>query len=232
MEAIILAGGFGSRLRPVVSDVPKPMAPVAGRPFLARLIEHLGRRGFKRVILAVGYMHSLIVDYFRTHPAPLELHFSIESEPMGTGGAVKLAMGSASADNVFVLNGDTFALLNYGAMLQEHVQHGAMATLALTLVPDSARFGSVRLDMAGRILAFDEKGRAGPGVVNAGTYVLNRRWVSDQWPNGAFSLEHDMLLKEAGHVPIYGFNANGELLDIGTPQSYADAARFVNLMST
>ena len=232
MEAIILAGGFGTRLRSVVSDVPKPMAPVAGRPFLALLLAHLQRRGFKRVILAVGYMHSLVVDYFKTDPAPLELLFSIETEPMGTGGAVKLAMRSATADNVFVLNGDTFVLLDYAAMLKEHAHHGAMATLALALVPDSARFGSVQLNVAGRIVAFDEKGKAGPGVVNAGAYVLNRRWVSDQWPNGAFSLERDMLLNEAANVPIYGFNAIGEFLDIGTPQSYADAARFVHLIST
>lgn len=233
MEAIILAGGFGKRLRSVISDLTNPIAPVAGRSFLALLLGHPKRPGFKRVILAVGYMHSLIVDYFKTHPAPLELRFSIETEPLVIGGAVKLAMRSATADNVFVLNTDTFVLLSDAVMLKEHFHHGATASSALgawlltahVAVPS----GLMSPDASSRSM---KKGKAGRGVVNAGAYVLNRRWVSDQWSNGAFSLERDTLINEAANVRIYGLNAFGMFLDIGTPKSYAAAARFVHLIST
>lgn len=230
MEAIILAGGFGTRLRSVVSDVPKPMAPVAGRPFLALLIEHLRRRGFKRVILAVGYLHERIEEYFEAHPPSLEMQYSIETLPLGTGGAVKLAMRQAAEDEVFVLNGDTFVPLDYAGMRASHARHAAAITMALAPVDDSARFGSVDLDGEGRIRAFREKSVIGSSLVNAGVYLVNAGWAANAWPDGAFSLEGDLLRKEVQTVPMYGFPAAGGFLDIGTPQSYADAERFVELM--
>jgi D-glycero-alpha-D-manno-heptose 1-phosphate guanylyltransferase len=226
MEAIILAGGFGTRLRSVVSDVPKPMAPVAGRPFLALLLEHLQRRGFTRVILAVGYMHEAITEYFSTRRPSLELCYSVEDRPLGTGGAVKLALAHATQENVFVLNGDSFVLVDYAEMLARHRAQGADMTIALASVAECSQFGTVCIDGDWRIRQFSEKAESGTGLVNAGVYLFRTSWVTSRWPQGSISLERDVLQPQIQASRAFGYLAAGDFIDIGTPESYRRVESF------
>lgn len=229
-EAIILAGGFGTRLRSAVSDVPKPLAPINGVPFLARLLGHLARRGFDSVVLAVGYRHEQILAYLNSHPVGIEVRYSIEENALGTGGAVKLALRQVHGDDVFVLNGDTFKSLDHRAMLEQHRRSSADMTVCLTTVSDRSRYGSVQIDDHCRIVRFVEKSEVAAGFVNAGVYVINRSWALTAWPEGVFSLETDVLLRLHHQSLIMGFLSEGDFLDIGTPESYADATRFVALL--
>ncbi|HWZ72203.1 MAG TPA: sugar phosphate nucleotidyltransferase, partial [Casimicrobiaceae bacterium] len=145
MEAIVLAGGLGTRLRGVVDDIPKPMAPVQGRPFLALVLDQLFDSGFHTAIVAAGYRHEAIRSYFGEQYRGIALVWSVESEPLGTGGAIRLACDKADARDVFVLNGDTYLELDYRAMLDAHVGAGAQISVAVCQVPDIARYGAVEV---------------------------------------------------------------------------------------
>lgn len=156
MEAIILAGGLGTRLRKVITDLPKPMAPIGGRPFIAILFDELIAAGFTSAILAVGYRHEMILDYFGDNYRSLQLIYSVERKPLGTGGAIRLAIDEATASEVFVLNGDTHLELDYRAMLSAHLSLKSSITIAVRVVPDVSRYGS--LDIAqSRIRGFSKK---------------------------------------------------------------------------
>ena len=168
MEAIVLAGGLGTRLRGIVDDIPKPMAPVHGRPFLAYVLDQLVDSGFHTTILAAGYRHEAIRSYFGEEYRGLALAWSVESEPLGTGGAIRLACDQAQSSDVFVLNGDTYLELDYRAMLKAHVRAGAQLSLAVCQVPDVARYGALEVS-EGIVRGFREKGQSGPGWINGGT---------------------------------------------------------------
>jgi len=175
MQAIVLAGGLGTRLRQVVPDLPKPMAPVAGRPFLAWILDRLVQAGFDRIVLAVGYRGDVIRDHFGRDYNGVPVAYSTEEEPLGTGGAIRLAAQCITESPVFVLNGDTFVEVDYGAMWSAHQRIGALMSLAVCRVPDTGRYGAVEIDM-GRVCGFREKGIRRAGAQNAGTN-RNRRDV-------------------------------------------------------
>ena len=212
-RALVLAGGLGTRLRSV-TDIPKVVAPVAGRPFLSWLLDPLA--GFE-VTIATGYAAGVVESAIGTGVA-----YSRETSPLGTGGAVKLA-GSGG----FVLNGDSYCRVSFDAF--EHFARGGPA-LVLTHVPDTSRYGRVDVDDDGRVTAFREKGIAGPGWINAGIYFLPDEIVRGL-PEGASSLERDLFPRLAATGQLRGYRGGGPFLDIGIPETYAAAPAFFAALS-
>ncbi len=216
MEAIVLAGGFGTRLRQVVPDRPKPMALVGGRPFLEILLGSLARKGFERVVLSLGYMADKIVAHFGDHFAGMEIAYVVEDSPLGTGGAVRLAMSKCVADHVFVFNGDTFLDLEVNAV-ERHWQQYHRTIMVGFKVPDTARYGRL-LTEQNRVIGFVEKGIAGPGLINAGCYVFSSKQLDSFALITAFSLETDYLATLVSQSPVDLFVTNGQFIDIGIPE--------------
>jgi D-glycero-alpha-D-manno-heptose 1-phosphate guanylyltransferase len=222
MQAIVLAGGLGTRLRSVVTELPKPMAPVAGRPFLAWILDRLVQAGFERAVLAVGYRHEVIERHFGHTYRGVALRYSVEAQPLGTGGALRLAADHVGRWPVFVLNGDTYLELDYQAMLAAHAKGGEQMSMAVCHVPDAGRYGALDL-LGGHVRGFFEKGRAGPGFINAGTYLLSQA-VLDRIPRGEpFSFEQQVLVPEVGVIRPAAFATEGLFIDIGVPEDYARA---------
>lgn len=219
MEAIILAGGFGTRLRHVVSDVPKPMAPVAGRPFLEILLTNLAQKGFQRVILSIGFMAEKISGHFGKNYAGMELAYAVENEPLGTGGAIRLALTACSFDHAFVFNGDTYLDLEIEQVEQRWKQGGHLIVVGKQ-IEDTSRYG--RLIVKDRqITAFAEKGSAGCGLINAGCYVLATNTLNQFTLYESFSFEADYLALEVKRSMIEVFVTNGAFIDIGVPTDYS-----------
>lgn len=219
MEAIILAGGMGTRLAARLRGLPKPMAPVAGRPFLEILLRQLERCGCTRVLLSVGYMHSVIKDHFGAGFRGIALDYVVEKLPLGTGGAIRRALALVREDAALVLNGDSFLDADYAEMMRFHCAESVEMTMAITRQDDIARFGGV-LSRDRRIVGFQEKGRAGGGWINAGAYVLNRDL---NWPpklEGRFSFETDFLAPWCAQIAPAAFEVTGFFLDIGVPEDY------------
>jgi len=221
MEAIVLAGGLGTRLRQVVADVPKAMAPVCGRPFMEILLTALARKGFTRVVLSLGYLADQIVNHFGDRFAGMELVYEIEDTPLGTGGALRAALGRCTGEHVFVFNGDTFLDLEVADVVQQLARDAGPIIVARD-VPDTSRYG--RLDVEnGRVHGFLEKGMSGPGLINAGCYVLPRRSLDIFAPGQPFSLESDYLAQAVAKAPVAVFVTHGYFIDIGVPDDYARA---------
>jgi len=224
MEAIILAGGYGTRLRPAVADLPKSMANINGRPFLEFLLDRLILSGIEHVILSVGYMHELIVDHFKDVYKELRISYAIESEPLGTGGGIKMAMKLASSENVLVLNGDTLFLLDLNSFIDFHISRKSLFSLALREVESASRYGSVTINSDGRITGFAEKNSSeNAGLINAGIYLISRKYFVDYPLPETFSLEKDFIEKIYQENEIYGFPDSGYFIDIGIPEDYARA---------
>jgi D-glycero-alpha-D-manno-heptose 1-phosphate guanylyltransferase len=222
MQAIVLAGGLGTRLRGVVPDLPKPMAAVAGRPFLAWVLDPLVEAGFEQVVLAVGYRHEAIHAHFGTVYRGLPLRYSAEDQPLGTGGAIRLAAGGLGTQPIFVLNGDTYLDLDYAAMADAHRRSGASLSVAVCEVPDVGRYGALAL-AEGHIVGFLEKGGTGPGLINAGTYLLAADIVQHIPEGVPFSFEQQLLVPRLHEIRPAAFVAAGRFVDIGVPQDYARA---------
>lgn len=218
MEAIILAGGLGTRLQSVVQDVPKCMAPVAGKPFLFYLLKDLETAGFQHVILALGYKHEVVTQWISTCKTALKISFVVENEPLGTGGAVKLSLAQTSREAVFTLNGDTFLALNYPAMMAFHNEKKAAATLALKEMHHFERYGMVETNEDARIVRFREKQYCDRGFINGGVYVINRN-VLDGFPE-KFSLEKDFFEPQVSAGQLAAFPTSGYFIDIGVPEDY------------
>lgn len=222
MQAIVLAGGLGTRLRSVVADLPKPMAPVAGRPFLAWILDRLAQAGCERVVLAAGYRHEAIEQHFGASYRGMALHYSVEDRPLGTGGALRLAVDHVGAWPVFVLNGDTYLELDYRAMLELHLQGHEQMSMAVCNVADAGRYGALDLQ-GGHVHGFSEKGSTGPGFINAGAYLLSEG-VLDRIPRGEpFSFEQQMLVPEVSAIRPAAFATAGLFIDIGVPEDFARA---------
>lgn len=223
MECVVLAGGKGTRLRSVVSDLPKCMAPVAGRPFLAWLLDDLREAGFDHIILSLGYKHEAVEAWVASRPDRDSITCVVEEEPLGTGGGVRLALRQARENAVFILNGDTFFGVDYPAMQAFHRQSGAQATLALKPLRDFDRYGEVTLDGEGRITAFREKRPCAEGLINGGVYLLQRDALAEMPER--FSLEKDYFEPKAESAGLAGFRSEGYFIDIGIPADYARAQR-------
>lgn len=217
MEAIVLAGGFGTRLASRLNNIPKPMAPVAGRPFLEILLGHLGRNGCTRVLLSVGHLHEVIQNHFGACFAGLDLEYVVEQEPLGTGGAIRAALRRVQQASALVLNGDTFLAADLRAMMAEHERAGAVFSMAVAQQPEIGRYGGVVVE-SGRVVGFEEKGRTGPGWINAGVYALRRDLA---WPAelaDKFSFERDFMMPRVESLAPVAFPVEGFFLDIGVPE--------------
>lgn len=226
-EAIILAGGLGTRLRSVVSDLPKAMAPIAGQPFLAYLFEFLAAQGIQRVVLAVGYRKETIRDSFGSHFQGLELAYSVEDEPLGTGGALLQALTHVHGEFAFVLNGDTFLRLNYRSMADRIEQQRDMQLMvALRRVPDAGRYGAAVV-ADGRIQGFLARGTEGPGLINAGSYLVASDIFKHYPMPSKFSWEVDFLQARAAEVRPVAFECDVPFIDIGIPEAFEHAQTLI-----
>jgi NDP-sugar pyrophosphorylase family protein len=220
----ILAGGLGTRIRAVLGDVPKFLAPVDGRPYADYLFAWLAANGAERVVLCLGHLAGRIADRFEKEPPPFELVLSVEPEPLGTAGALRYARPHFRSDPVLVLNGDSFAQAVYGPFVAGHAERRPAATLLCTEVPDMGRFGGVEVDDNDAILAFAEKrpDTSGPGLINAGVYLMSAAFLDEIADGTARSLENDVFAVQpqgrlAAHRGTFPF------IDLGTPNDLARA---------
>ena len=218
MEAVILAGGLGTRLRERVPDCPKAMAPVAGRPFMEILLTSLARNGVTRAVLSLGYMASVIVAHFGTRFAGIELKHQIEDQPLGTGGALKVAMTRCTDAAALVVNGDTMLDFDARAAMQQWATRQHPVILAKE-VEDTARFGRLVLD-GNRVVGFAEKGVSGRGVINTGHYVLPTDLFSGHALQENFSFEVDFLSEQILQTRFDAYLTDGTFIDIGVPVDY------------
>jgi len=226
--ALILAGGLGKRLRPVVSDRPKPMAIVQGAPFLEILIDSLADKGVQQFVLLTGYKGEEIERHFVSgHHRDVSIAFSHERSPLGTGGAVKNAEAFAT-DPSLLVNGDTFFDADLGRLLQFHEDRAAEVTLSLFKVEDVSRYGSVVVDRQGMVIGFREKDEniSEPGLINAGLSLLSKRMINSL-PRGSFSMEREIFPSLVGSGKMFGLLQERSFFDIGTPESYEAFKRFM-----
>ena len=224
MEAIVLAGGFGTRLQTMVSDVPKSMALVNQRPFLEYLFDHLISQGVTKVVLSVGYKHEIISGHFQDNYKSLGIQYAVETEPLGTGGGIRLAFWKIEGLRALVMNGDSLFNLDYRALMDFHLKKKADATLALRKLDDTGRYGRVTMDRYKRITGFVEKGLStGPGHINGGVYIIEKYFLMEPEFRGRFSMEKDCFERYYPELKFYGFPADSYFLDIGIPEDYLKA---------
>lgn len=221
-EAIVLVGGLGTRLRGVVPDLPKPLAPVAGRPFLAYLLDQLTAGGLRRIILATGYMAEKIEQAIGDRWGEAEIVYSREPAPLGTGGAIRLAAAMVRGEGVHLANGDTFLRFDPADLERRVREQGATIGVALAKVPDVGRYGAVRTQH-GRVVSFQEKGGHGPGLINAGSYFLTPSAI-DRLPSVTpYSFENEVLVPASLAGDLTAFDETRDFIDIGVPEDFARA---------
>lgn len=225
VTAAVLAGGLGTRLRALVGDRQKVVGEVDGRPFLAYLLDQLQAAGIMRVVLCTGYKGEQVRALFGDAFGPMELLYSREAAPLGTGGALRLALPLLASETVLALNGDSFCAADLAAFWQFHLSRRAEASLLLTRITDTSRYGRVVLDASGRIHNFAEKGHGGPGWINAGIYLIRKDLLREIPPERPVSLEKDVFPRLLTRS-FYGYCCRAPFIDIGTPHSFATSQQF------
>jgi D-glycero-alpha-D-manno-heptose 1-phosphate guanylyltransferase len=224
LEAIILAGGFGTRLQPVVTDIPKSMAPVNGRPFLEFLLDYLIASGICDVVLSVGHLRDVIMNHFGVSYKSLRISYAVEEEPLGTGGGIRLALWKIAGQQAVVLNGDSFFRVDLRNMITQHQEKKAHATIALRRLTDTGRYGRVMMNRSRKITEFTEKGGIpGKGYINGGVYILEKAFLMEPDFRGAFSIEKDCFQVRYPELRMFGFPSSGYFIDIGIPSDYKKA---------
>lgn len=224
-ECIILAGGLGTRLRSAVPDLPKCMAPVAGKPFLSYVIDHLRKQGIEKFIFSLGYKHEVIQDFLNTAYADCNKQYVIEEEPLGTGGAIQFACRQATEKQVLTLNGDTMFSIQLAELTAFHQQHQAHCTLALKPMQHFDRYGVVELQENGAIKSFKEKQFYESGLINGGIYALQVDAFLKEGLPAKFSFEKDYLEKFYTVRPMFGIVQDAYFIDIGIPEDFERANR-------
>lgn len=225
LSVAVLAGGLGTRLLPVVSDRPKALAEIHGRPFLQYLLDQLSSAGCSRVVLCTGYLGEQIEQAFGKRYKNLQISYSRETRPLGTGGALRLALPHLLSDPVLVMNGDSFCATDLASLWAWHCNRGSQGTMLLAKVPNTERYGSVKISPDGAVTQFVEKKQAGSGSINAGVYLLSRQVIDSIPDDAAVSLEHDVFPALISHG-LCGYQGRGRFLDIGTPEDFAAAEQF------
>lgn len=220
MEAIILAGGFGTRLKSLGLDVPKPMVPVEEIPFLQYLMNFLQQNGVHTCVLSVGYKWEKIKDYFGEKFKDISLIYSIEDKPLGTGGAIRESLKYCKHNNVLVVNGDTFFEVDLKKMFDYHNNLKSNFTVASKFVKDFSRYGRIVADERGKIIDFEEKQASGEGLINGGIYCLDKEYYLSKSTKGNFSLERDFLGRWVKEASYFSFTSDGYFIDIGLPEDY------------
>lgn len=223
-EAIVLAGGLGTRLQSVVKDIPKPMADINGEPFLKHLLDYLINNGIERAVLSVGFRYEAIKEYFGNNYKNLELHYAVEEEPLGTGGGIINALNYTRENLVYLINGDTFFNVNLQELFHFHNQSKADFTLALKPMINFDRYGTVEMDND-RIIKFNEKQYKDKGLINGGIYILNK-YLLETLPFALkFSFEKDFLENYLNQFFINGCIVDNYFIDIGIPEDYQRAQK-------
>jgi len=223
LDIVVLAGGLGTRLRDVLPETPKILAPVGDRPFLGHLLHWLIRQGARRVVLSLGYRAEDVLTYLETHSfAPLQIHPLVEPEPLGTGGAVAFTLPFIHSDPVLVINGDTFVDANLNTFVRHYRDCGADASIVCAEVENTGRYGRIEIDAAGHVHRFAEKdpARSGPAWINAGIYLFGPRVLEKIAALKKGSLERG-ILEQMPSGSIAAFRTQGRFLDIGTPETLA-----------
>ena len=219
-EAIILCGGLGTRLKSVISDIPKPMAPIKDKPFLEFILEYLKRQNITKIVLAVSYKYEIIQNYFQNSYLDMEIVYSIENEPLGTGGATLQALKLIDGDNAYVLNGDTIFDINLNNLKLEN----SKICVALKQMKDFDRYGSVNIDKYNNIISFNKKKFRSDGLINGGIYLVSKDIFNGFNLNSKFSFEEffqNNFLKLKARACIF----DRYFIDIGIPQDYR---KFIN----
>jgi D-glycero-alpha-D-manno-heptose 1-phosphate guanylyltransferase len=232
MPCLLLVGGMGTRLRPVVPRMPKPLATVGNRSFLELLVRQLQRQGFRRLLMCTGYLSDQIEREFGDGRAlDISIEYSKESHPMGTAGAVKLAEGYLKdIPDFLVMNGDSFLEVNLSQLMRLHREREAMASIAVVGVENASRYGTVLMDSDGRVAGFTEKsGSEFPGLINGGVYVFKRSAL-EHFPEGPASLERDVFPRLLSRG-VYALEQKGIFIDIGTPEDYARAQQICDRLN-
>jgi D-glycero-alpha-D-manno-heptose 1-phosphate guanylyltransferase len=227
LSVAVLAGGLGTRLRSVISDRPKALAEIHGCPFLAYLLDQLSATGSSSIVLCTGHFGQQIEETFGETYGNLRISYSQESRRLGTGGALRLARRHLTSDPVLVMNGDSFCAADLQGFWNWHCARSSKATMLLTQVPDTQRYGSVKLDSHGAVIQFSEKGQgAVSGFINAGVYLLSRQVIDSIPEDAEVSLEYDVFPNLVPRGLLQGYPDWGAFLDIGTPEDFAAAEEF------
>lgn len=224
MDVVILAGGLGTRLRSVVSEVPKCMAPVDGKPFLYFLLTALSHYSIRKVVLSVGYMREYIIDWVNAHghEFPFSIDYAVEETPLGTGGGIRLALERCTSDAICVMNGDTFFDVDLEQLQEAHEQSGCLLTMAVKHLKDFDRYGTVSFNQKGVVMGFKEKQFCEDGYINGGMYMVSDRDLLKDMPV-KFSFETEFLQPKAAEGRVNSFVSDGYFIDIGIPEDYAKA---------
>jgi NDP-sugar pyrophosphorylase family protein len=226
VTAVILAGGMGTRLRQVVSDRPKVMAEINGKPFLYYVLDQLAEVDIKRVVISTGYMADKIEEVIGFSYKGLKVDYSWEESPLGTGGALKLAGQSISTKYCLVMNGDSYTEFDPVSLFRSHKQKNASIVLLAKMVPGTSRFGTIQMNEQNEIIRFMEKGETTDSrLINAGVYIMKTSALQKIPEKIPCSLEYDFFPFMIGKN-IYGYEAEGKFIDIGTPESYSQAEKF------
>jgi D-glycero-alpha-D-manno-heptose 1-phosphate guanylyltransferase len=226
MEVIVLAGGMGTRLRSVVNHLPKPMAPVNGKPFLEYLFQWLSLYSVSRIILSVGYKSETISEYFGGSFMDIPLEYIIETKPLGTGGALKFALNYTVEENVAIINGDTYFPIDLDKFLDFHILSKSKLSIALKKMEKFDRYGTVEL-FGQTITHFNEKQFCEEGLINGGIYLVNNSFIRLIPLPEVFSFEKEILEKKANSKNLRGMIFNEPFIDIGIPEDYFKAAEIV-----
>ena len=233
MEVIILAGGLGTRLRSAIgNEIPKCMAPVADKPFLWYILKYLSRYKVDRVILSVGYLHSVIMDWVDKAGSdfPFEYTYAVETTPLGTGGGIKLALSKTNDDDVCILNGDTYFNIDLDKFYNQHISCPASVSIALKQMEKFDRYGEVTTDPQNVIKAFHEKAYCEKGLINGGIYIVNKSKTNMNELPDSFSFETEVLEPGIKSNNIYGFEYDSYFIDIGIPNDYSKAQTDFSLL--
>ncbi len=221
--AIILAGGLGTRLRSVVNDLPKCMAPVNNRPFISYVINELSNQGITHFIFALGYKSEYLISYINAHYAHLNISYSIEDDPLGTGGAIKLALDNTDEENILITNGDTLYKADVAKLSENHITNKSHCSLALKPMQNFDRYGVVETDETSRIISFKEKNAYETGTINGGLYLLNKTSFNNINFPLKFSFERDYLETYFSAQTMFGFIDDAYFIDIGIPEDFEKA---------
>lgn len=223
MECIVLAGGLGTRLRSVVNDLPKCMAPVADHPFLYYIFKYLEREKVDHIILSVGHKYEVIQNWVEQEARPFQISYAIEQEPLGTGGAILSALGQVWQDQVLIINGDTFFDVNLEMLYSVHNKTEADMTIALKPMTHFERYGNVQINDHNRIVSFMEKQYCEKGQINGGIYVINKNNHLMNNLGAKFSFETEVLQRQFAERYFFGALCDKYFIDIGIPEDYAKA---------
>jgi D-glycero-alpha-D-manno-heptose 1-phosphate guanylyltransferase len=226
-EAIILAGGFGTRLREAVPDLPKPMAPIADKPFLAWQLDYLMQLGVSRFILSVGYKAQIIRDYFGDEYQGAAIAYAEEREPLGTGGAIQYALTKATSERVFILNGDTLCATDLGQLRALSVNNPDAVGIVVKHVDNAGRYGAIAFDETTRlVIRFGEKSSSDPGYINAGVYDVPAKLFDDLTTTKPFSFESNVIQYLVGNS-LYAQIADDFFIDIGIKKDFLNAQTLI-----